>query len=229
MGQVPVHYLLIGNGRLSRHLQHYLELLDLPYTLWTRCEQPPPPTPCSHVLLAIPDDAIEVFLDQHPELAPLQRIHFSGSLHTSKAWGAHPLMTFGENLYPDANYADIPFVVDSDAPPFEHLLPGLPNPHHRLDPQLKARYHAECVLSGNFTALLWTHFFKTLEGQLGLPREAALPYLRQVLSNLQSDPNPLTGPLVRGDRRTLRRNLQALQGDPYHGVYRSFVTAHRKS
>jgi predicted short-subunit dehydrogenase-like oxidoreductase (DUF2520 family) len=228
VGQVPVRYLLIGNGRLSLHLQHYFQLLDLPYLLWTR-ESHPDPTDCSHALLAIPDDCIEPFLDAHPELEAKIRVHFSGSLHSQRAWGAHPLMTFSHQLYDRASYFEIPFVVDSDAPDFSDLLPGLANPHYRLDPQRKARYHAECVLSGNFTALLWTHFFKTLESQLGLPKEAALPYLRQVLSNLQSDANPLTGPLVRGDRRTLRRNLRALQGDPYQGVYRSFVQAHRQS
>jgi len=224
MGQVPV-YLFIGNGRLSRHLQHYFQTLQLDYKVWTR-GQKLDVNGVTHVLLAINDDAIVPFILEHPEIAPLRKFHFSGSLSTELAWGAHPLMTFTRELYSPEVYREIHFVLDQDAPEF---LPGLPNPYHRLATDLKARYHAECVLSGNFTAMLWSHFFQVMEKQLGLPREAALPYLKQVASNLQLPSNPLTGPLVRGDQKTIHRNLQALEGDPYQKIYTSFVEAYQKS
>lgn len=227
MGQVP-GLLLIGNGRVSRHFQHYLGLLGIPFRLWTRHHRPRLEG-ITTALVLLPDDSIVPFLQEHPELQSLTRVHFSGSLATDLAWGAHPLMTFSHRLYSLEQYRSIHFILDAGAPPFEELLPGLPNPHHRLEPQRKARYHAECVLSGNFTTMLWTHFFDSLEKQLGLPREAALPYLRQVVNNLQSEENPLTGPLVRGDRATVARNLQALEGDPYQGVYSSFVEAYARS
>ena len=170
MGQVPVLYLLIGNGRLSRHLQRYLSCLELPYRVWRRGDGELPLEGVTHTLLPIPDDALEGFLTGHPELKATTIVHFSGSFVTPLAWGAHPLMTFTHQLYTLADYASIHFVVDADAPAFENLLPGLPNPHHRLDPRLKARYHAECVLSGNFTSMLWSHFFQVMESKLGLPR-----------------------------------------------------------
>lgn len=223
MGQVPV-YLFVGNGRLSRHLQFYFQHLQLNFRVWSR-GQKLDTTDVTHVLLAINDDAIVPFILEHPEIAHLKKYHFSGSLSTELAWGAHPLMTFSHELYAPEIYREIHFVLDHDAPEF---LPGLPNPHHRLATDLKARYHAECVLSGNFTAMLWSHFFQVMEKQLGLPREAALPYLKQVTSNLQFQTNPLTGPLVRGDQKTIDRNLQALEGDPYQRVYTSFVEAYQR-
>lgn len=233
MGQVPLEgapsFLFVGNGRLSRHLQHYFGLLNLNYRVWTRGGPPLKVAldGCTHALLLISDDALLDFLHTHPELQNHTVVHFSGSLATDLAWGTHPLMTFSQNLYRLEEYREIHFVVDHQAPEFEKLLPGLPNPHHRLDSDLKARYHAECVLSGNFTAMLWSHFFQVLEDKLGLPRQAALPYLRQVAANLQNEANPLTGPLVRGDQATVQRNLQALEGDPYQGVYTSFVQAYQ--
>lgn len=232
MGQGPTRYLLIGNGRLSRHLQHYFGHLHLDFQLWTRHDSRPLRDAlqgCSHALLLIPDDALLDFVETHPELRGVTTVHFSGSLATPLAWGAHPLMTFSQALYPVSDYRDIHFVVDSEAPEFASLLPGLPNPHHRLPSSLKARYHAECVLSGNFTSMLWSHFFEVLEAKLGLPRTAALPYLRRVAANLESELSPLTGPLVRGDHATVNRNLQALEGDPYQGVYSSFVAAYPKT
>jgi len=233
MGQVPVGgaplYCLIGNGRLSRHLQHYFDQLQLAYRVWTRSGPPLSQAleNCTHALLLISDDALLDFLHTHPELQSHIVVHFSGSLATPLAWGAHPLMTFSHQLYTCEEYREIHFVIDHRAPAFETLLPGLPNPHHRLDSDLKARYHAECVLSGNFTAMLWSHFFQVMENQLGLPRQAALPYLKRVAANLQSEGNPLTGPLVRGDSATVQRNLQALEGDPYQNVYTSFVQAYQ--
>jgi predicted short-subunit dehydrogenase-like oxidoreductase (DUF2520 family) len=33
--------------------------------------------------------------------------------------------------------------------------------------------------------------------------------------------------LARGDHRTIERHLAALEGDPFHAIYASFVAAHR--
>jgi len=237
MGQVPGEgsplLLLIGNGRLSRHLQHYFQLLGgPPFRVWTRHLGTPVEEAlegCSHSLLLIRDDALLDFLHEHPRLQSTTVVHFSGALATELAWGAHPLMTFGTELYNLEDYQQIHFVVDHQAPGLEQLLPGLPNPYHRLDAGLKERYHAECVLSGNFTSLLWSHFFEVLEGKLGLPRRAALPYLRRVAANLESEFPALTGPLVRGDQGTIERNLRSLEGDPYQRVYSSFVEAYQRA
>mgnify|MGYP001115309221 FL=1 len=82
-------------------------------------------------------------------------------------------------------------------------------------------------MAGNFTTLLWQHAFAAFEERLGLPRAVLHPYLEQVASNLVRSASPLTGPLARGDHRTLERHLAALEGDPFHAVYSSFVAAHR--
>ena len=245
MGQGPEPcFLFIGNGRVSRHLRRYFGALNLAFRVWTRASEQPLRNAlpgCSHVLLAISDDAIQPFLEEHGELLEgLTLIHFSGSLslpplRDSQArssvppvgglWGAHPLMTFPNHLYPLAEYASIPFIVDADAPDFARLLPGVPNPCHRLDRRHKSLYHALCVLSGNFTTILWNRFFQTLEEQFGIPREAGLPYLRRIALNLEEADNPLTGPLARRDFGTIERNLQALEGDPFQAIYSSFVQA----
>ncbi len=155
------------------------------------------------------------------------KVHFSGSLVTKKAFGAHPLMTFGPDLYSLEKYLAIPFVVDAKAPPFRDLLPNLHNPNVRLSAQQKAKYHATCVLAGNFTALLWQKFFETLTKEFEFPAHFGDMYLKQQMENLLKDyKTALTGPLVRGDMDTVNANLKALQGDPYQGVYLSFVKAY---
>jgi len=230
MRQVPT-YLLIGNGRLARHIQRYFSLLQLPYETWHRNEPlsklEQQLQHVSHILLLISDGAIETFAAQHLQHSDAILIHFSGSLVSDHIAGAHPLMTFSDNLYSQEQYQRIPFVIDHDAPEFAALLPGLPNQHVRLHKSLKPKYHALCVLSGNFSCILWQKFFTALECELAIPHTIALPYLQQQTQNLCDNPaTALTGPLVRGDAATITKNLAALNADPFQEIYQSFVSCY---
>jgi len=233
VGQVPsddAPYLLVGNGRLSRHLQHYFDLEGIRWRLWARAMGLPLEGTLDGVravLLLIADDAIEGFLARHADPAGPPWIHCSGSLSTPLAIGVHPLMTFGDELYGHAEYRRMAFVCDRGALPFEELFPRLANPHFAIEPADRPLYHALCAMAGNFTTLLWQHAFAAFEGRLSLPRSVLYPYLEQVASNLERSASPLTGPLARGDCRTIERHLEALEGDPFHAVYESFVAAHR--
>lgn len=322
MRQVP-KYLIIGNGRLARHLAHYFSLLKIKdYSKWDR-SQPLSRlhelcTGATHILLAIKDSAIEPFIEEHlvdiapcahikilntafaavqkekttgavdgieaaiksfdsahqqqnaagrRQLAALFRqvetlraavkagegaqadrlakelgqglhalksslpaptkVHFSGALVTKRAYGAHPLMTFGQQLYTLDKYLSIPFVLDEKAPPFKEVLPGLHNQHVRLSAGDKAKYHALCVMAGNFSCILWQKLLDTLTGEYGFPKHTADMYLRQQTDNLLADyKTALTGPLARGDQETIKKNLKALSGDPFREVYEAFVKAY---
>ncbi len=232
MRQVPT-YLLIGNGRLARHFQHYFSLLGVSFEAWHRPQEwallQQKIRASTHILLLISDQAIEPFIDalDPAVLKSKTLIHCSGSLSTDKAFSAHPLMTFSHSLYSEAQYRAIPFIIDEAALPFHQLLPQLPNPHVRLRGELKAKYHALCVLAGNFSTLLWQKLFHDFEKELALPQEMAHPYLHQLVHNWCEDPdNALTGPLVRNDTGTLSKNLEALENDPFHPVYQAFVKAY---
>lgn len=226
MRQVP-KYLLIGNGRVARHFQHYFTLLQIPFVTWVRTNsiaslhQQLQQT--SHVLLLIADDAIEVFIARHLINYNNVRIHCSGSLVTPLAYGAHPLMTFSDHLYSLKEYLAIPFVLDHDAPDFDVLMPGLPNQFVKLDTSLKAKYHALCVMSGNFSCLLWQKLMTSMEKEFNFPKEIAHAYLMQQTKNLiHNADNALTGPLVRNDLSTINKNIDALENDPCQKIYQAF-------
>jgi 2-dehydropantoate 2-reductase len=233
MRQVP-RYLIIGNGRVARHFHHYFSQLQLQYTSWHR-QQPlfqlhQALDQTTHVLLLISDSAIENFSAEHLQHKSLTLVHFSGSLIAENIYGAHPLMTFSETLYDLEKYQAIPFVLDHDAPEFAEILPGLPNQHVRLHKSLKPKYHALCVMSGNFSCLLWQKFFNTLEQEFDIPPSVAYPYLYQQTQNLLTCPgSALTGPLVRGDSITIEKNLAALESDPFQAVYKSFISCYQQN
>lgn len=236
MGQVPgkISYGIAGDGRLARHLAHYFDLLAIPHRQWSRRRQTQGLGdaveilgPCDIVLVAFRDEAIEPWIKSARRLKPRHFVHFSGALSTPLAAGMHPLMTFGPELYERAAYERIPFVCEQDGPAFQEIFPSLPNPHYRISAEKKALYHALCVMSGNFTVLLWQKLFSDLRKSFGLPAEAALPYLETVARNLARDPEgAATGPLARGDRATIHRNLESLAGDRYQRIYQAFVEAH---
>jgi hypothetical protein len=138
-------------------------------------------------------------------------------------------MCFGKQLYTLSQYQSVPFIIDHDAPPFDELLPGLSNQHVILQKSLKPKYHALCVLGGNFSCMLWQKLFAGFETELNLPPSMAHAYLLQHTQNLLSDPeSALTGPLVRRDANTILRNFAALDADPFQDIYQSFVSCYQQ-
>lgn len=227
-GTTVNRYLLVGRGRLSRHLEHYLRLESIPCERWDRSSPEPFESAAQRteaVVVLIPDDAIEGFLARHATGDRRTWIHCSGLLSTPLAEGAHPLMSFGDELYDHATYRRVPFITERGRRTFHELFPGLGNPCSEIDPDLKGLYHALCTVGGNFSTLLWMKVFREAEGRLDLDRELFYPYVEQVTRNVMASPRPLTGPLARGDERTIAGHLSALEGDPFEEVYRAFVSA----
>ena len=227
MGQVP-KYLIAGYGRVARHFLHYFSRLNIPVAHWQRGMGVVPDA--DRILVLISDSAIENFVDEHLADTKGVKIHFSGALVTDKAYGAHPLMTFNTRLYDLDTYKKIPFVIDADAPSFEDLLPGLTNPHARLDKDMKAKYHAMCCMAANYSCLLWQKLFTTFQNEFNLPPQMANMLLTQQTQNLVDDYiTALTGPLSRGDQGTLDKHLKSLAGDEFLQVYEAFMKAYNES
>ena len=229
LGALPIG--IVGDGRVARHFHHYLTLLGLSTCVWSRrasaLDPPDALLACRTVLLLIPDAEIVSFIGAWPTLREKRLVHCSGSLVTPAAEGAHPLMTFGHDLYDLETYRSIPFILDTGGTPFPELLPGFPNPSFTIRAADRPYYHALCVMAGNFSTLLWLKLFDEFQGRFGIPASAAYPYLARMAANLVTDAShALTGPLSRGDTETIGANLKALDGDPFQPVYRAFVRAY---
>jgi predicted short-subunit dehydrogenase-like oxidoreductase (DUF2520 family) len=226
MRQVP-HYLIIGNGRMATHFCHYLQLLHIPYTQWFRKQSSQRLierlSTATHIIVLIKDDAISDFVDN---LAIKNKtfVHFSGRLSLKNCYSAHPLMTFTPVLYDLQKYQSIPFITEQNGPAFSELLPGIPNQAYAIPSELKNYYHAMCVISGNFSCILWQKLFHELQHTFNLPPEIAKPYLQQSFENIANNPfASLTGPLARKDHTTIQENLNSLENDPFLAVYQAFI------
>lgn len=225
---------IVGDGRMATHFCNYLEMSKIKYKQWSRRrnsrEDPVTFLKGSRaVFLLINDDAIAGFVENHPGLNEMNPIHFSGSLHVENIPSIHPLMTFSTKFYSLEKYQSIPFIHEKGNLSLREILPELPNPSRPMDFEKKSLYHSLCVLSGNFTTMLWQKVFHEFQDQLKLERELLLPYMEQTFENLKANwVDALTGPLARKDEDTIKKNIHALEGDLYQNVYRSFVDTIRK-
>ncbi|PWU21732.1 MAG: hypothetical protein C5B49_02150 [Bdellovibrio sp.] len=221
------HLLVVGNGRVARHLCEYFKRMRMSFETWNRRENSVGDlrdslSRAGRVLVLLSDTVLEDFFHQYHGLAPeAMWIHCSGALEISGMESFHPLMTFGPQLYTLDQYVLIPFVTTSHFT-LAQALPGLSNPCVRIPVSHKARYHALCVLSGNFTTILWRKLIEEFR-DWNLSPGLAKPFAQQVVANVFSFPDQaLTGPLVRRDLETQAKNLAALDGDPFADIYRAF-------
>jgi len=225
MQQVPT-YLIIGDGRLAKHLSFYFDSLNISYLNWSRnsgLNLEELTKNSSHILIAISDQAIANFVEENDYLKSKILIHFSGATHVEGVHTFHPLMTFTNELYDKDFYPTIPFINFTNDLNFFDVFPGLTNPSQKLDQKLMPYYHALCVTGGNFTTLLWAKCSEAFL-DIGINSEMIKPYMQKVFANTLADPvKNLTGPLKRKDKMTILNNLNAIEDRKLKNLYQSFV------
>ncbi len=233
------HYLIIGNGRAAKHITFYLSELGHTITSWHYKQTPLAASAegslqslfnnSDRCLLLIKDSAIEEFLNSHPYLRTHKTVHCSGSLEVQGILNAHPLISFGPHLFKSDFYPQIPWAqfIDSTTT-LQDILPGVPNPSFFIPAAQKPFYHGLCVVSGNFTILLWQMVLELFKNELHQSTQILGPYLESIYNNMRSDwsadlKNSLTGPLARRDENTLLKNYQSLNKTYLKSIFEAHV------
>lgn len=219
--------LIIGNGRLAKHLLNWCSQLQKPVKSWSRSTH----TSLSlqnidFIWLAISDDSLISFYQEtlKPLLNGQKVVHFSGTVHFDGMISAHPLMTFSHELYDLSTYNKIHFGL-TGAKNLLDVMPGFKNPFFKLRAEDKPLYHALCVASGNLPQLLWSQTQPQF-ADLKVPQEAVQVFLQQSLTNFFAQgPQAVTGPIVRNDKTTITKNLSALEkvNLKLKNIYQSFL------
>jgi predicted short-subunit dehydrogenase-like oxidoreductase (DUF2520 family) len=186
------------------------------------------------VCLAVPDDAIAALAGElalegsvGPDLAVL---HLSGLLDRTALGllgpsGAglgsfHPLQAIADPADAPARFAGAYAGIEGDARALaaaERVARSLGMVPVRLSGAAKPAYHAGAVMAANYTVAL-AGVAERLALEAGVSPETAsriyLPLVRGAAANLERGPAAaLTGPIRRGDTRTIEAHLSALQGD----------------
>lgn len=227
---LSLSYLIVGQGRLANHFKFFFQSNNIRIHSWHYKTQDSQALKNFHdttayTLLCIPDSQIESFIHSN-DLNKAKCVHFSGALHIPGTIQFHPLMTFSKELMALDSYSKFAYIGIKGQPKLQDIFPFLTNPYFEIDSSSKAKYHALCVLSGNFTHLLWQKALSDFKS-MNVPASAVLPYMTQIFENIKKvENNTLTGPLVRRDINTIQKNLDSLSQDPYFDVYKSFVNAY---
>jgi len=187
------------------------------------------------ILIAVPDDHLRPVAERLHRL-PLKPgtllVHFSG-YHpaavllpdppgTLRALAIHPLQTFADAVMGVQNLPGSPCSVEGDAkalPQGEKLVRALGAHPFRLAGEQKTLYHAAaCVLSNYLVAN--THAACDMFAACGFSPDEAFQLLKPLLTGtLRSlttlgPEASLTGPIARGDIKTVQAHLDALHPLP---------------
>jgi len=183
------------------------------------------------VLLAVPDDAITSLaaaLGAERSVGPDQVVlHLSGLLdraalaplhETGAALGSfHPLQTIADPTTAPARLAGAYAGIEGDERALDlgrRLAEALGMTAVTVPSEGKVAYHAGAALAANYTVAL-AAVAERLALRAGIPASLAtriyLPLLRGTVANLEAGPAAaLTGPVRRGDARTIRAHLAVL-------------------
>lgn len=227
-------------GRDGQRTREAADFIGAPETATTDlCKA----TPAEIVLVAVPDDHIGTTaagLRRQAGLAPgTVLIHFSG-LHRASillgedgpplgALSIHPLQTFATASAGVSNLPGTPCSVEGETalhPLAFDLVRDLGGTHFPIKGEQKALYHTSACLASNYFVTL-AHDACTLMTRCGVEQDQAfallLPLLRGTFKNLETlgPVQALTGPISRGDDRTVQKHLEALEALP-EGLRRAY-------
>lgn len=187
----------------------------------------------SIVWLTVVDDALEEVAGELAESLEEAHavLHAAGALESSLLRSAgisapvgslHPLLAVADPEEAAEKFGDVAWSVEGDAAAVEFAqrfaevvgarLVELPAGGRPL-------YHASAATAANLLVALADVAFEMAE-RSGLEREEAremlLPLMRSSVENLESEPveGALSGPVARGDERTIERHLEALEETP---------------
>jgi len=181
------------------------------------------------IFITTPDDAIASVASEIQWHRGQSVVHCSGALSTdilepAKKLGAqvgsfHPLQTFASVKQAIENIPGSTFAVEAEEP----LLSTLKDMATTLDGhwiELKANdkvaYHAAAVIACNYLVTLVklaTDLWQSFNIPQSQATQALLPLIRGTIHNIDTVgiPQCLTGPIARGDIKTIKKHLDALQ------------------
>lgn len=194
---------------------------------------------CDVAFITVPDDAIVPVLEEISEHKPVRvktLVHCAGCLPSSLLAIAgmefakvsiHPMSTIPP-LSTKANpFRNIFFGVEGDefaVKMAEQMVSDLDAKHTLVDTEKKPLYHTAGVFASNFLYVM-AHIAQDLLIQSGIDdniaKKVTITFIKRALRNLLRFglPEGMTGPISRGDVRTVETHIKALKETEYLHLY----------
>ena len=154
-------------------------------------------------------------------------VHMSGALTSdelkelkekgAKTCSMHPLQTFADTEKAVLDLKEAYFSLEGDLDVIEPLVKQLGNPYFVLNKEQKNKYHLSACIFSNYLVTLM-NFGSRMMSSIGIEEKDGLkamqPLIEATLSNiyLKGTEQALTGPIKRGDTKTLINHMTELEG-----------------
>ncbi len=181
------------------------------------------------IFITTPDDTIASVASEIQWQRGQSVVHCSGALSTdilepAKKLGArigsfHPLQTLASVKQAIENIPGSTFAVEAEEPllsTLKDMALALDGHWIELEANDKVVYHASAVIAGNYLVTL-VKLATDLWPSFNIPQsqatQALLPLILGTIHNISTVgiPQCLTGPIARGDIKTIKKHLDALQ------------------
>ncbi len=185
------------------------------------------------LVIATPDDAIEIVAESVRSVASTLVVHLSGALgldvlkeHPRRA-AMHPLVSLPSPELGAERLRGAWFAIAGD-PEVDSLVKALGGRSFPIDDDSRPLYHAAAVISSNHLVALLGQA-ERVAAVAGVPLEVMLDLARDTLDNVRrlGPAAALTGPAARGDDATIARHLKALPAEE-RAVYEALVNEARR-
>ena len=247
MRQEPpnIDYILIGNGRLAKHLLRYFKLLGLKVAQWSRASTETEAyitlnklddlreLPQIPILVAVSDDSIRDVVILIRKFSDNLIVHFSGALCSTEinlnCYSMHPLFTFNYDMLTLDQYTKIPFICEPSGPAFAEVFPKLSNPTSKISNDHRRLYHSVACLASNLPAMIWKECAQIAQGDLTIDWAIYEPLVIQTLKNsFQNPQSSVTGPIIRKDWNLVSSQLEVLPDGLAAKLYSAAATENKE-
>lgn len=195
------------------------------------------------LFITTPDGAIEELVelisDEIGFINSQTVVHMSGALKSSilakaKSQGAnifslHPMQSFADFEKSKREIKDTFFTYEGEGEETAllELLNSMGNSFTKIEPEHKSLYHAAACISSNYLVTLTSMAFEAFS-VIGFTEKDAIkvliPLMRGTLNNIENlgVEKALTGPIVRGDAKTIEGHLDKLM--EYKHLHKNYCT-----
>jgi predicted short-subunit dehydrogenase-like oxidoreductase (DUF2520 family) len=184
-------------------------------------------------ILAVSDDAIAELTKQLPFKDRLV-VHTSGSVSVydidkkHKRGVLYPLQTFSKKAKMD--FANVPICIETIDkacfPLLRDVVLSIGSPAHRINSDQRRVLHLAAVFVNNFTNQLYRVGHEITESE-GAEFDILKPLILETAKKIQeySPYVSQTGPAIRNDKKTIKKQLKSLEDNPHHQDIYKLLTA----
>jgi predicted short-subunit dehydrogenase-like oxidoreductase (DUF2520 family) len=178
-------------------------------------------------ILAVSDDAIAELSDRLPSNGSLV-VHTSGSVSLHSLEKKHrrgvvyPLQTFSKER--DINFENVPICIETEHKPdleiLRKLASAIGSRAHKVNSEQRGALHLAAVFVNNFTNQLYRIGHEITEAK-SVDFNILKPLIKETAHKIDtlSPYMAQTGPAKRNDKKTLKKQLKALDKDMHRSIY----------